>query len=188
MTALGRATTGKSKGAQKRRKPSRVWHYTVAVAMDEIFKERALKPATAGVPSGEKPAIWFTTRSTWEPTASKMLRQVDGSLRNLTQQETETHGRGLVRIEIEASTAPFSWAEHRRHGGVDRKTALALEQVARRHGSDPSQWRLSYDPVPITDWLGVDVLSAGQWKRRVTITRKESGETVAEIHEIDQEL
>ena len=48
------------------------WHYTVTVRAALILAEGVIRPATVGVPDGEIPVVWFSTRQFWEPTANKV--------------------------------------------------------------------------------------------------------------------
>jgi hypothetical protein len=70
----------------------------------------------------------------------------------------------LIRIEVMPEAAPFKWADHVRLSGISRQMARALERVARRDGSDPSDWRVSYEPVPIEQWTAVEMWHEEQWR------------------------
>ena len=76
------------------------WHYTIRVRLKDIRRDGQIQPATARVPPGEKPAIWFTTREDWEPLANKLKRGRDGSEKTCTREETECLGEGLYRIGV----------------------------------------------------------------------------------------
>jgi hypothetical protein len=124
-----------------------------------------LRQAVAGVSGRERPAVWFTTSAEWEPTANKIRRLADGTLHALSSEETAFHGAGLVRFEVATDVAPVTWAKHRRAGGIAKRMADALEKSARRAGSDCSDWRLSYVPVPRENWLSVELFWSGAWVR-----------------------
>jgi hypothetical protein len=92
----------------------------------------------------EQPAVWFTKRPTWEPTASK--------------------GRGgLARIGVHRAGLT-TWAEHRKTSGIDPGTARGLVLAARDVGSNPGDWFAYYDAVPRTMWVAIQRWRAGSWK------------------------
>ncbi len=51
------------------------------------------------LPVGVKPVVWFTTKPSWEHTATKDL-MVDGVRTKLTFKEAEELGMGFNRIEV----------------------------------------------------------------------------------------
>ena len=120
---------------------ARVFHYTVLKYLPQVLTDQELRPTTAGVAATERPAVWFTTRPTWEPTANKMWRTGDGRLVSLSTEETAIRGGGLIRIEVNPEVAPFTWADHVRLSGITKTMARALERVGSRDGSDPGEWR-----------------------------------------------
>src|SRR5262245_30228238 len=82
-------------------KPSEIYHYTIGHRLVAIVNEGIIKPATAYVPEGERPAVWFTINPNWDETATKLYQEDDGSLRICTREEMAEHGGGLVRIVVE---------------------------------------------------------------------------------------
>jgi hypothetical protein len=150
--------------------PPRLWHYTTAQRLEAIARDGVLRQAVAGVSGRERPAVWFTTSAEWEPTANKIRRLADGTLHALSTEETAFHGGGLVRFEVATDVAPVTWVEHRRKGGIAKRMADALEKAARRVGSNSSDWRLSYTPVPRQNWLSVELFWSGAW---VKVGRRE---------------
>jgi hypothetical protein len=71
----------------------------VAEHYNAIVKDGVIRPATEGVPPGERPAVWFSIHPTWEPTATKALRDPKtGEVHRATWKEMQRHGP--VRIEV----------------------------------------------------------------------------------------
>ncbi len=88
--------------------------------------------------------MWFTRRTTWEPTAN--------------------WGRGGNRIRIGVAVdGLITWAKHRKTGGIGAKTADGLELSAMAFGSNAQEWLLSYSPVPRERWVSVQRLSGRKW-------------------------
>lgn len=151
-----------------------VWHYTVAVHFPKIVECGALLPVDPShiddratptlraemrhLYGNEKAALWFSARQDWEPTANKG---------NATSRaETFEVGRGLVRFGIDETRVPFGWAYHVRTSGIRRKGARQLERAGRACGANPSDWRVSYEPIPVGECV-VEVFNAatGEWER-----------------------
>jgi hypothetical protein len=144
----------------------RVYHYTVGNRLLPIIESGELRPATAGVPNGEKPAVWFSTNAEWEETANKMTaRKVRGRVVVSlgTRESTERNGGGLVRIAVRPDSVPLGWADFRQLSGISGESAERLEEVARQAGSDPAEWRVSFDPVPRSEWVDVEVWTEAGW-------------------------
>jgi hypothetical protein len=105
----------------------RWWHYTVWPKLREILEDQQIRRATACVPRGERPVVWFTSRPMWEPTASAGR---GGRMATIAEMVGELGP--LVRIEVSPETARHTMAHHRRMGGIDLRMADILEQSARR--------------------------------------------------------
>jgi hypothetical protein len=125
-----------------------------------IVDSGEIRPATALVPAGEKPCVWFSKRRDWEPTANKLWVS-GGVTRSLTMRETGERGGGLVRFGVAPETAPYDWAAYRRLSGVPKSEAGGLARHARDQGADPRHWYVSFAPVPRALWRSVDVY---EWK------------------------
>jgi hypothetical protein len=139
----------------------RLWHYTTGAKFISIVAAKQIKRVKAG--TGRRRAVWFTFRDSWEPTATKGI--IDPSspsgTRNATPEEMIERQGALVRLEVPAGVAPYTWADFRRE--EDPRTADGLEAAAREQGSDPAEWRLSYHDVPIDRILCVEELRKGRW-------------------------
>lgn len=140
--------------------PVRWWHYTLGTTLLEIIAAGRIMR----VASGSRKAIWFTSRDSWEPTATKGI--VDSTdargRRDATLDEMIKKGGALIRIEVPPDIARHSWEEHRRRY-EDPRIADALESSAQARGSDPTTWRVSYHDVPLARILSVEALVEGEW-------------------------
>jgi hypothetical protein len=143
-----------------------VWHYTVFDRLVSIEAAGEIVPATVAVAARERPAVWFSRRSTWEPTATKGVIE-RGVNRNMTIPEmVESGGGPLVRIGIESSGL-MGWTFHVAKSGIKRRTARLLERVACEVGGDPSDWLVHYGPVERARWLSIEVSFDGErWGAR----------------------
>lgn len=158
---------------------ARVYHYTIGAYLLPIIESDEIRPATAGVPAGERPAVWFSTNPEWEETANKMTaRKGKGRVvvaTKGTRESTAKGGGGLVRIAVRPEAAPFSWQDYRALSGVAKAHADSLENVARFDGANPDEWRVSFDPVPRSEWIDVEVWTAGAWVSAMEPTPRSDG-------------
>jgi hypothetical protein len=143
------------------------WHYTTGRAFISIVEFGWILPATAFVPKGEKPAVWFSLNQDWEQTANKGGLEEDGTRRTLTREETCERGGGLVRFGVAVEAVPCDWNGFKKRSGIRPETARCLAARGRACGADPNEWRVSFEPVPREQWVAVDVWdrATGAWVR-----------------------
>lgn len=159
-----------------------VWHYTTREKLDAIIVDGHIVPAYTGVDyplsdgtrakleeivasdkpqpvameyaSGEVPAVWFSKRSTWEPTATKGIMKA-GVRRRATIEEMVCRAGGLARIGVD-SNGLRTWVEHRTVGGITRAEATRLVRSGTRVGANPGDWFVAYASIPRDRWLAVE--------------------------------
>ncbi len=141
-----------------------IWHYTTGQRLLQIMQDGVLRQSTAYVPDRVRPAVWFTLAPEWEETANKSLTLPNGSVVHLGREETEAFGDGLVRIGVPASDVPLTWADYGRLSGEKVRDLRELRDAAREAGSDVSLWRVSFEPVPDTQWAAIDLWCDGRWE------------------------
>jgi hypothetical protein len=142
----------------------RIFHYTVGIRLLKILEDQKIKCATAFIGKKEKPVVWFSTNQEWEKTANKMWNDKKGRLISLSKEETEELGNGLVRIEVTPETAPYTWEDYKQKARVDRRILSGLYKVAKDQGADPREWRVSFVPVKMENWLSVELWDGEKWK------------------------
>jgi hypothetical protein len=171
-----------------------VWHYTTHALLDSILVDGLISPATEGVDyqlsgatkatleqiiatgrpqsvsmelaSGEMPAIWFSKRPTWEPTASKGLVE-RGRQRSATIAEMVARHGGLARIGVDAAGL-LTWLDHRKLSGISAADAKRLVRSAVMVGANPGDWFVSYGTVRRERWLAIEESVDGvTWSRVV---------------------
>lgn len=154
------------------------WHYTVGVCVMQIVTDNlTVRPGNVRggfFLKGERPAIYFTSRETWEPTATKGLMLPESTTedtpeyyarygRKATVAECAEIGQGLFRIGVAPEAAPVTWEQFVESGGLPRKMARELKRSARADGSRVEDWRLRYDPLPFTEWARVELWNGREW-------------------------
>ena len=159
------------------------WHYTTGARLTVILKTGMIEPATAGVIPPEKPVVWFTESDDWEPTANKMLRSEDGTIRSLSREETAHHAGGLVRIGVAQESAPHPYASLIAIARATRGTVKRLSIVAEREGSNVDLWYFSTRPVDYREWLCVDRFAGGVWVPMTGLTAVDPNGVFASIHD-----
>ena|ERR1035438_10097454 len=140
-----------------------VWHYTTLIRLERILAVGEIRPAIAGVREGERPIVWFSRSPVWEETATPAIRDRSGRTHKATREEMNTLGRGMVRIGVESTSAPFDWHQLKRQSGMNASDAKRLEIVALREHSFPGDWRGTFEPVPRSQWLSVERFDGDQW-------------------------
>jgi hypothetical protein len=139
------------------------WHYTTGQKFRMIVESGEIKPATAGVPPGEKPIVWFSTAPDWEPTANKAWRNPDGTIAHLDREQTAKLAGGLVRFGVASEIAPYDWHALKELSGMSNEMAQGLDRAAIEQGSRPGQWWGTFDAVPRSKWIAIQVHRDGQW-------------------------
>ena len=93
-----------------------------------------------------------------------MWRDSNGRIRSLSKFETEVGGKGLVRIEVTPEAAPYTWDDFKRLSGGSEKVLRALVRAARKDGANPKEWRVSFEPVKVQDWLSIEIWDGKRWE------------------------
>ena len=140
-----------------------LWHYTIRQFLDSILTDGVLKPATLGVPKGELPVVWFSANQLWEKTANKGTEDELGIRRTLSMHETHRYGKGLVRIGVDPSAAPYRWEDFKRLSGISPKTARDLYRKAIEIQAKPGEWYVSFEPVPKAKWVAMEAFDGQRW-------------------------
>jgi hypothetical protein len=138
-----------------------VWHYTAWSRLSDIVDSGELRPSNTGAP-GEHPLLWFSANQNWEPTATKMIFDSSGRVRQLSfQQQAEL--LGCIRLGIPVDDARLlEWKEACNAAGTPRSVRRALESAGRKRGGNPVHWFGSLVSMPITD-LRLQAWTDGAW-------------------------
>jgi hypothetical protein len=147
-----------------------VWHYTIGNHLLMILESGATLPATAHVPPGERPIVWFSTNPYWEKTVTKGLLQSDGTVCNLGMRGMLNYGPQLFRIAVPAEAAPHNWPALRKLSGMNPRFAAGLARIARRWHAHPNEWRGTFYPVPSSTWISVEEFREKSWQPFLTRT------------------
>lgn len=142
--------------------PTLAWHYTISDRWEAIKASGAILPTKVLIERNERPAVWFTTRESYEPTACKSLQRPDGSVRELSVQDMLDMGITLYRIGVDRDEL-LSFLDWRRRSGCSRRMVRALIRVAHQAGSNPDTWYASFEPVHRDRWRTVELWDGKAW-------------------------
>jgi hypothetical protein len=140
-----------------------IWHYTVDECFVSIMENELIRPATAYVPAGEKPIVWFSTEDFWEPTVTKGFLRADGTIENVRMSGLLERGHLLFRLGVDSSVAPYKWSDLRSLSGMSDEIARGLASAARAAGGNPSRWRGTFDAVPMESWETIERFNGIEW-------------------------
>jgi hypothetical protein len=152
-----------STGHRPEGEPKRKWHYTTGECFWHIVQDGLIKPATARVPAGENPIVWFSTNPEWEPTANKSWVNPQGTLVGLDKDATAKLGGGLVRIGVANETAPHDWHAIKELSRMSSRMSRGLYAAAVACGARPGDWWGSLEPVPRSKWIAIQIYDEGAW-------------------------
>lgn len=138
----------------------RLYHYFPTVHLPDILDDGSLRPSAAGGGRGERPALWFTSRPTYEPTAVKLVEE-GHSVRQMTLQE-QARRFGLARITVPGHIAPLTWTDWVAESGVRPVEVKRMRRKARRLGSDIALYRATFDAVPVAACAAVETSADGR--------------------------
>ena len=140
-----------------------LWYYTTRNNLSDILAAGQISPVATGVPRKEKPSVWFSANQEWDPAANLPWQDPDGSTVRLSKDQTFVMGGGLARIGIAPETAPCDWKTFKQQSGISSKAAKELYNAAVRSGSRPGQWFASFENVPKSKWLTIEILENDAW-------------------------
>ena len=143
------------------------YHYTTYEKLELILKDGEIKQAKAYISENENPFAWVSTHPHFEPTALKAYKPKNGEVRILTFQE-QLEMAGCVRIEIKPTFKLHNWTEIQKLSNTPKLINKALESTGIERGANPNDWYGSLVPIPITEWVGVEVYS-NKWKPMITL-------------------
>ncbi len=137
-----------------------VFHYTTGLKLRQILLSGQIKPSTAGIEPHEKPVAWFSTSDRWEPTATKV--PISGMPGQLITAQIQG---GLARISVPASCVPYGFEDLTRIAGTSHETCRGLLLAGLELGSNPTTWRFTPEPVPVSCFRDVEFLDfqTGTW-------------------------
>lgn len=158
--------------------PDLLYHYTVGPKIGLISDSGYLKPFGFGkaVNAREKPILWWSTNSHWEPTATKLISLDRGKTYGRPPLEKLHEIVGCYRFCLNTrrldSPSPagiklLPWARLPLVAGIDSKDVYQMVMAGLAVGAQPNHWWGCLDPVSLEleaeGILTVEVLDNGGW-------------------------
>jgi hypothetical protein len=141
----------------------RYFHYTVAGHYESIVKDGFIKRSTR-VGRREIPGVCISTNENWEETVRFKIDDTEEAP-FLSRDDLFRNDFGPLRIEIDRSQVNLkSWKHHKKHSGISVKEARGLEEVAKRYRSNPKQWFVCYNDIPLNKVLSVELWDGTSWR------------------------
>jgi hypothetical protein len=140
------------------------YHYTTSLKYKQIKNDALIRPSTAFVSAHERPIVWFSSDSLWEPTVQMfLLRNMDCAARRHKLQSLLRMMILPVRFGVNDQVAPHSWKSLRKVSGMSNKTARRLEQSGLTVDACPENWRGTFTPVGREEWVSVEYFDGADW-------------------------
>jgi hypothetical protein len=135
----------------------RVFHYTTVQKLELIVKDGVIKPTDSFIAENERPVVWLSLNPVYERTAFKArFDSVTGMVQTLTFDEMVDVG--FARIALNEADFPMGWKDFKALSGCPREAIMGLEKAAKVQHSNPSEWRISFDPIPSGKWAMVEII------------------------------
>jgi hypothetical protein len=142
----------------------RFYHYTFYTRLLKIIDCGYVRTTGKGIDQGERPVVWVSTHEGWEKTLNKLISA--GSLPKLIGRDELFQRRLLLpaRVEINpATTALHPWGEFKKTGGITQFSSKLLEEQGLRMGANPTNWFVSFENIPSSSWLSIEVWDGEAW-------------------------
>jgi hypothetical protein len=140
-----------------------LWHYTFLPHLESILRYEVIRPLTALVEPPERPIVWFSKNQFWERTVTKGMKFRDGRLIELDFNAMVERRLFPVRIGVLPDTAPYDWLTLRRMSRMEPAMADGLVLAARQVGADHRDWHGTFKPVPMKEWVDLQVFKSDVW-------------------------
>jgi hypothetical protein len=161
---MGRASRTKKERRIERNNLVVYW-YTTMLHMKVVGNEGIIKPYYNPQEPNERGAVFLSTNQNWERREAKQLPKEDGELTPpLNRDELFDMGIMPIRARVNpASLKLIDWKTFRKKSGIATEKAEMIDKLAREDGAIPEQWYASFEAIPVTSFLSVDVWDGSQW-------------------------
>lgn len=146
----------------------KLYHYTIGQHYNNIVKDGFIKLATKYVQEGERPVAWLSSNQEWENSVRKTIRNDKGeAFDDLARDELFDLGITPVRIEIDQEGLElYDWEKFKSVSGMSPDLARSFEvMTAKNWNYDSREWSCSFDSIPVSKILGVEVWDGNSWTK-----------------------
>ena len=137
----------------------KIYHYTRYEHAISILESGIIKPATAFIDPQEIPAVWLSTSSTWERTATPMIGNANGR-RKMELSELISITK-LARFEIDPSAVTLIYPKQIRTSlKISRRSFSGLLDCAKEDKAKSSEWLVVKGSIPISACIRLELASS----------------------------
>jgi hypothetical protein len=140
---------------------TKYYHYTTENRIQDILESGKITQATLRLNKKEKPCTWISSNQIWEKTATKMAKNDEGLLIQLTF-EQQLACFGCARIEVKPNNL-YNWPKLKHIVRIDKVNAKFLEDEGIKRGANPSEWHGSLFPIEMDQWIRIEIFEDGKW-------------------------
>lgn len=127
-----------------------VWHYAPWAYLPAMVESGALRGSNVNA-AGEKPMLWFSANQKWEPTATKMILNKNGTTVQMTFKQQQQIW-GCIRFGMAADDSRLlNWHAACAFAGTPRETRRTLERVGEKKRADPAHWFATAATIPLAE-------------------------------------
>lgn len=142
-----------------------IYHYT-----SEQYLEKILAKGELIVSEWEKnnkvkpPALWLSLNPVWENTATKLVRDILGNVRQLTKEEQHKNF-GLIRFALVFNKDNLcTWAKYKYKSNTTLKVYKAMEIKGINQGANPKEWFASFKNIPLSKCISCEKYDGKAWQ------------------------
>ncbi|HEV2399577.1 MAG TPA: hypothetical protein VGS27_21715 [Candidatus Sulfotelmatobacter sp.] len=155
-----------------------VWHYTYEHNMKKILESQVLLPPylipgyvdaveLAGYTpdrgtKADRKLLLFSENEVWEPASYRGFATFLGVVEVHKLEDYADYGCAVFRIGVETNHLK-PYLRLCRSVGMPKGTFDGLWKTAVEHGSNPYQWWGTTKPIPMSEWVSVEVYANGIW-------------------------
>jgi hypothetical protein len=142
-----------------------VYHYTTFECLEKIIESGFLKVSPWEKKNKiKRPALWLTKNPHWENTATKGY--FNGSTREIKTLTFEEQSSllGCIKITLPFCNSYCNWGLFKRVSKQSVQLNNGLEIAAKRQGSNPEEWYVSFKDIPTSKIIGIDYWDGNKWE------------------------
>ena len=165
----------------------KLFHYTYGHRLSSIQRDGMLRATGITIPANERPSLWYSTRSDFEPTALKPVKFPghDGPVRLSMEQLHELAGVYRFATDTELVRAkPFPQAC--RDIGIMPTDARQMISVGIELGADPADWYATtrhqlvnlhvFERWDGEEWVAANMATEVEMRAQMSITSEATGQ------------
>jgi len=142
-----------------------IYHYTSGQHLEKILDKGELIVSEWEKKNKVKPpALWLSLNPVWENTATKLIGDKYGNVREMTKEEQHVN-YGLIRFVLEFNKETLcSWAKYKHKSNTPLKTYKQMEDTGIQLGANPKEWFASFKNIPLSKCICCEKYDGKEWQ------------------------